>query len=86
MLRLIAATPDGLPPQKIYASFPAYTDRARDHALQRLSRSHLIGAVVIAGEARWQITGLGRGIASSPNPPRWSAPRRTAPRTATIAP
>lgn len=74
ILRYVAAHPEGRTGQQILDAFPAYTERARLAAIQRLSGAHLIGA--IPTPARWQITGLGLAIANSPTPPRWSPPRR----------
>lgn len=68
--------------QALMAAYPAYTERARRVAIERLLRAHLIDSpyagIVVA-------TDLGRTTAASPVPPRWSAPRRSSPRTATIA-
>lgn len=73
MLRHVAAHPDGLAERPLLDSFPAYTERARVAAVNRLYRAFLIANV--PGTDRYQATALGEAIVSGRQPPRWTERR-----------
>jgi hypothetical protein len=73
MLRHVAAHPGGMAERRLLDAFPAYTERARVAAVERLYRAFLIAKV--PGSDRYQVTALGESVVSGKQPPRWTERR-----------
>lgn len=82
VLRLLNAQTNGLDFRGVERAFAGRHPRYIARAIDLLAGHRLI----IKGDTHaWQVTDAGRAVLAMRTPPRWSAPRRPAPRTATIA-
>jgi hypothetical protein len=79
ILRLLVEQPST--PAEICDHFPAYTLR---HTTESVARIQRLGLAHTDQVGRLHLTPAGHAAATMANPPRWS-PRRSSPRTATIA-
>lgn len=75
ILRLVASKPDGMTPREILDAFPAYTQRAREAAIERLVAARCVGAISVGGVGRWSVTGLGLAAIANGKSPRWTERR-----------
>ena len=82
ILRLLHEQPLTKSAADICAHFAAYRTINLTKTITRLQR---LGLVETDNQGRMQCTPAGRAAATLTKPPRWSAPRQSLARTATIA-